>query len=254
MNARLIPVTYAVSTEKTSPIISKAFAHGCGGMVWRDNSLRPGPVAIWGSPARWGLIEKAIQQGRELFYMDHAYFGRRTYYRITRNAFQHDGTGDAGPERFDVHNRPVQPWREDGRHILICPNSPTYHRLFGVDVHEWVTEITRTIAGVSQRPVRVRWKGQETPIDADLQDCWAVVTFSSAAALDALIAGVPVFVLAPFAAAYRFGLPDVAQIESPIYPDGRARLMWNLAANQWTLDEIRAGAAWRALKDQAVLA
>jgi hypothetical protein len=30
--------------------------------------------------------------------------------------------------------------------------------------------------------------------------------------------------------------------------------MWNLAANQWSLDEIRAGDAWRALKDQAVAA
>ena len=33
--------------------------------------------------------------------------------------------------------------------------------------------------------------------------------------------GVPVFVLADFAAAYRMGTPDLTQIESPVYPDGR---------------------------------
>lgn len=254
MNARLIPVTYAVPHEKTSPIISKAFAEGCGGHVWSENSLRQGPVAIWGSPERWPLIQKVIAQKREFYYLDHAYFGRQRFYRITRNAFQHNGRGDAGPERFAWHNRPVQPWRQDGRHVLICPNSPKYFSLFGMDVHQWVRTITATIASVSQRPVRVRWKGQDTPIESDLQGCWAVVAFSSAAVLDALIAGVPVFVTADFAAAYRFGLSDVSRIETPIYPDGREPFLWNLAANQWTLEEIRGGVAWRALQAQAVAA
>lgn len=250
----VVPVTYSVPEEKTSPVISRAFADGCGGTVWRIDSLCPGPVAMFGSPKRWTLLQQAIHEGREWFYMDHAYFGRGRYYRITRNAYQHDGSGDAGPERFKVFNRPVQPWRKDGQHILICPNSPTYFGLFGMNVYEWAKQVCDVIAAHSRRPVRVRWKGDSTPIESDLEKCWAVVTFSSAAALDALIAGVPVFVLAEFAAAYRFGLLDVSQIESPAMPDGREPFLWNLAANQWTLDEIREGEAWRALTAQGVLA
>jgi hypothetical protein len=245
-----VPVTYAVTSEKTSPIFAKAFAAGCGGPVWRDNSLRPGPVALFGSPQRWDLLQNAIQRGREWWYGDHAYFGRGRFYRITRNAYQHDGQGDAGPDRFNAHLRLVQPWRSSGRHVLICPNSPTYFRLFGMDVHEWVKGLTETLAGVTDRPVRIRWKGQDEPIASDLQDCWAVVAFSSAAALDALIAGVPVFVTAHFAAAYRFGLPDVSLIESPVYPEHREPFLWNLADNQWTLDEIRQGVAWRSLQER----
>lgn len=249
MKATLTPVTYAVQQEKTSPIISRAFAAGCGGVVWRENSLCPGPMAIWGSPKRWELLQRAIRLGVEWFYMDHAYFGRGRYFRITRNAYQHDGTGNASPERFAEFNRPVQPWRTDGRHVLICPNSATYFGLFGMNVHIWVKEVCDVIGAHCRRPVRIRWKGDPQPIEHDLKDCWAVVSFSSAAALDALIAGVPVFVLAGFASAYRFGLPDLSHIEQPVYPDGREQFLWNLADNQWTLDEIREGVAWEALRE-----
>lgn len=250
----IAPTVYGVPSEKTSPLFTRAFAEGCGGRLEWHGSLRAGPVALWGSPRRWGLLQEAIRKGRTWIYGDHAYFGRGSYYRITRNAYQHDGSGLAGPERFQAFNRTVKPWRTDGRHVLICPNSPTYFGLFGMDVHQWVKSVTETIAGVSGRPVRVRWKGQGEPIEADLVNCWAVVTFSSAAALDALIAGVPVFVRAPFAAAYRFGLPNVSQIEQPAYPDGREPFLWALAENQWTMDEIRTGVAWRALNGQAVAA
>lgn len=243
------PVAYSVPEEKTSPVISRAFADGCGGSVWRENSLRPGPMAMWGSPKRWDLLQRAIRMGVEWFYMDHAYFGRGRYYRITRNAYQHDGTGEATPERFTVFNRPVQPWKTNGRHILICPNSPVYFGLFGMNVYEWVKQVCEAIALHSSRPVTVRWKGDSQPIDVDLQDCWAVVAFSSASALDALIAGVPVFVLADFAAAYQFGLPDLSLIEQPVYPDGREQFLWNLADNQWSMEEIREGVAWEALRE-----
>jgi len=250
----VIPITYAVPDAKTSPIFAKAFARGCGGRVEFGTDLSPGPVAMFGSPLRWDLLQQAFREGRTVYYADHGYFGRHRYFRITRNGYQHDGTGDAEPSRFAKFNRPIQKWRTDGRHVLICPNSETYFRLFGLDVHAWVRQATQLIAGHSDRPVKVRWKGQAQPIQADLEHCWAVVTYSSAAALDALIAGVPVFVLASFAAAFRMGTPDLTRIESPVYPDGREPFLWNLAQNQWTLDEIRAGDAWRALSRQAVAA
>lgn len=245
------PVTYSVPYETTSPRFAQAFAQGCGGCVCVEDDLKPGPVALFGSPARWRLLQQAREVGREWFYGDHGYFGRTTFYRITRNAYQHDGQGTATSERFDWFNRPVQPWRADGRHVLVCPNSDTYFRLFGTTAAAWLAQVTAALAQSTDRPVRVRWKGQADPIDRDLRHCWAVVAFSSAAALDALIAGVPVFVLAPFAAAARMGLADVQAIETPRYPDDREAFLWNLAQQQWTLAEIRSGEAWRALRAAA---
>lgn len=251
-----IPTTYIAAGEKTSPLFCAAFAQGCGGGVQVGGPLQPGSVALWGSPQLWPLLEQARFEGREFWYGDNAYFGRGKFYRITRNGLQHNGVkratdrGFGWTRRFQQLGRIIRLWRRTGRHVLLCPNSEGYFRLFGLDVHEWITEVSTAIAEVSDRPVLVRWKTdvRERPLAEDLRDCWAVVAFSSASALDALVAGVPVFVTADFAAAYRMGEPDVRRIESPIYPDDREDFCATLANNQWTLPEIQRGDAWRAIQ------
>jgi len=262
----VIPVAYYAPDELTSPKFAYAFAKGChGSMTTADvlpehlridgRRLGAAPVAFFGSPSQWPVLRKAQAVGRDWYYGDHAYFGRKTFYRITRNAYQHDGTGDAGPERFAAFGREVQPWRASGGHVLVCPNSNIHFALHGEDGDLWLKQVIATLRTVTDRPVRVRWKrGNRVRIIEDLKDAWAVVVYSSAAALDALIAGVPVFVTAPFAAAYRMGLADVQHIESPIYPDGREPFLWNLAAHQWTLSEIYRGMAWRSLTAEVPLA
>lgn len=251
------PVSYYVPGETSSPRFAFAFAKGCRGEMTDDREyLYPGPVALFGSPAAWPLLRQAREAGREWFYGDHAYFGRSKYFRITRNAYQHDGTGEAVPERFLAFRREVQPWRRSGGHVLVCPNSDVYMGLHGLDGQVWLREVVETLRAHTDREIRVRWKVESRikAIKDDLHDAWAVVVFSSASALDALIAGVPVFVLAPFAAGARMGLSDLTRIESPIYPDGREPFMWALAANQWTLQEIYTGQAWRALQAQQAVA
>lgn len=245
----MTPVTYSVPGEFTSPKFASAFAAGCRGTVARDGVLRDGPVAGFWSPALWPVLRQAQADGRTWFYGDHAYFGRGRYYRITANAYQHDGRGAADPTRWRACRRPIQRWRRRGRHVLVCPQSATYFSLFGIDVNRWIANVVETLQQHTDRPIRVRWKtdSRAVPIDRDLRDCWAVVAYSSSAALDALIAGVPVFVLADFAAASRMGTSDLTQIESPVYPDDREAFFGVLAANQWTLDEMLAGRAWEAL-------
>jgi hypothetical protein len=248
----VIPTTYIVQSERTNPIFGKAFAHGCGGRIEYGNRLRwAGPVALFGSPARWALIEEAMRLNRTLYYGDHGYLRRRQFYRITKDGFQHDGTGNATADRFRAIGRPVQPWQSGGRHILLCPNSPTYFGLFKMDVYQWVNDVTAQLALHSDRPVRVRWKGHATPIEEDLVGCHAVVVFSSAAAIDGLIAGVPCFTLANFAGTKRMGHTDLSLIESPMFPADREPFLWNLSDNQWSLEEIRDGVAWKALSQHA---
>ena len=89
------------------------------------------------------------------------------------------------------------------------------------------------------------------PVDAvylDLHGAWAVVVYNSNCAVDALIAGVPIVVRCPWASTIHMGIHDLAAIESPIYPDNRQPFLYALAERQWTLNEIAAGYAWKALQ------
>lgn len=249
------PVSYYVPHEFTSPKLAYAFAKGCGGSITDDlEYLFDGPVALFGSPPVWPLLRRAQAVGREFYFADHAYFSRGKYYRITKNAYQHDGRGVSTGERFHAFQRlcRLKPWRRSGSHIVICPNSAIYFGLHGLDVDAWLAEVTQTLRQHTDRELRIRWKVQraDRPIALDLEDAWAVVVFSSAAALDALIAGVPVFTLAPFAASVRMGLSDLSRIEQPIYPDDREQFLSVLADNQWTVQEILRGVAWQALQEQ----
>lgn len=242
------PVAYYDPNGTTSPKFAYAFAKGCGGTITDEfDYLFDGSVATFGTPPLWPLLRFAREQGRDVFWGDHGYFGRHKYFRITRNALQHDGRGEATPDRFKVFMRPVQPWRKAGSYILICPNSAVYFKLHGLNVDEWLIDVRTQLAQHTDREIRIRWKTTADPINDDLHNAWAVVVFSSACALDALIAGVPCFTLAPFAASVRMGISDLSQIETPYYPDDREPFLWNLADNQWTIREIFSGEAWRSL-------
>jgi len=239
---------YVALGERTSPIFCQAFAKGCRGDVVDDRKLRGGEVALFGSPKLWGLLEDARADGRTIYYGDHGYFGRGRYFRVTRNALQHDGRGGAGPERFSVHDVPVKPWRKSGGHILVVPQSDTYFYLRGEDPVAWKVDVQLALRKQTDRPIRWRptkWLAVR-PFEQDLKDCHAVVCFTSNAAVEAVLAGVPAFVTENCAAA-TMGNLGLQGIEHPRMPAGREQWAWNLAANQWTIDEIRRGDAWRAL-------
>jgi hypothetical protein len=253
--ARMTPVSYYVPDEFTSPKFAYAFAKGCGGSITEDlDYLFDGPAAMFGSPPAWPVLRRAQEEGRDWFFGDHAYFGRGKYFRVTKNAYQHDGQSRGVlSDRYLRFKRPIFPWRKAGAYVLVCPQSDVYFSLHGIDAKAWLADVTDTLRQHTDRPIRVRWKASRTPIAPDLEAAWAVVVFSSAAALDALIAGVPIITLAPFAASVRMGATDLSQIESPIYPDDREPFLHALADNQWTLAEIMRGAAWRHLHEQGAI-
>jgi hypothetical protein len=248
------PVSYFVASEQTSPMFAYAFAKGCGGTMTNNlERLYAGPMAAFGSPPVWPLLRKAKAVGREFYYADHGYMGRGKYYRVTRNAYQHTGLGPGSEGRFLAMHRTIQPWRKHGTHILVCPNSNVYFHLHGIDGAQWLRTTVQTLRTHTNRQIRVRWKNQArfNPIQRDLAGAWAVVVFSSAAAIDALIAGVPCVTLAPFAATARMGITDLAQIETPIYPPDREPFLQTLAANQFTIPEMLDGRCWRHLQEMA---
>lgn len=259
------PVTaYAVPQEISSPKFCRAFALGAAGVYAEDGQLRPGDVALFGSPALWDLLLQAREEGRTWYYGDKGYFGRNDHFRVTRDAFQ------AGPELVapqDAVDRaraeailrryapPETPWRRQGRHVLVCPPGPVYANLMrraGYPMgtpEEWVSGVTAELRRWTDRASRVRTKDAfraGRPLAEDLDGAWAVVTFASNVAVEAAMMGVPVFVLGP-GAGRAFGLTDLSRIESPAYPEDRREKALALAASQWTTEEISEGRAWRSL-------
>ena len=249
-------VCYPSLGRKKALKICRAFAAGCGGRVARpgETTLADGPAFFYGWTGHTKpLLDCCAAEGRTWYFADNGYFGRGRYFRVTRGALMHHGCGDAGPDRFAATGLEVAPWRADGTHIVIATQSETFYReRLGTTRAAWTRDVAREIRRHSGRPILVRDKpepGAAPPgisIGAALAEAWAVVSYSSNALVEALLAGVPVFPLGPGAAA-PMGSSDLSRIEQPLRPEGRIRWFWNLAANQWSYAELENGTAWAAL-------
>ena len=235
--------------------ITEALAACFDGLITDARRLLPGDVAIYPKPEHWPVVDRARAEGRTVYYADNGYLAPGHwggYFSITRNGHQVDGRADpalgqAGPERFERLRLKIKPWRRRGRHILICPPGKVFASLRGFDHQAWLDDVMATLVEHSVRPIRIRRKPlrrrekrRQLPLAADLDDAWAVVTHSSKVAIEAVLGGIPAFVTDP-CAARAMASSDVGRIESPHYPAGRAEWAFNLAANQWTIEEIAAG-------------
>lgn len=242
---------YSVTRERTSPRFAKAFALGCGGRVTTNMDHFDGPIAMFGSPHLTEVLNRAIAEGRTWYYGDHAYFARFRFFRVTRNAYQHDGRGETTGIRFNRIGIEIEPWRK-GRDILVCPPDRAYASRNGFDAETWKRETLDKLRRHTDRPIRFRNRvgAERNPVTLrmDLENCHALVTHHSNSAVEALCIGVPVFVTG-ICAARSMAEADLSKIETPHYPDDRRRWAGVLADNQWTLTEMKQGKAWRHLNE-----
>jgi hypothetical protein len=173
--------------------VCHAFAQGCGGQVAQagETRLAPGPAFFYGMTAHsLALIARCRAEGRDWYYADNAYYvGRGSHFRVTKNAFQHAGTGAAGPERWRAFGVALKPWCDggstrrpvlrssgaaaaeggsllarrslgegggEGGHILITTQSELFYRLhLGVSRAAWLADLRSRLKAVSGRPIEV---------------------------------------------------------------------------------------------------
>jgi hypothetical protein len=195
-----------------------------------------------GNISQW----RAALSGREdWYYIDNSYFDavRGLQYRVTKNRIQHDGEGDTDGKRFARLGIPVGPARllAEDSYVLCVPQSEPFMRLVIEYRGDWIEDMK---AGLRlQGPFRVRqWSSDKLAIQRtlpqDLEHARMVLTHSSAAAVSAVLAGVPVLV-SPYSCAFRQATVN----------DKTERRRWAgvLADNQFDLAELRNGHAWRTL-------
>lgn len=237
--------SYAQRDKPKSRRVLEAFAAGCGGrMAWTDAEfLEPGDVAFYGVRPAWSrLWRQALAERRTIYYLDNAFFDdtRETKFRVGCNVVQ---MYEFPKREYPKFRRPIMPWRDGGDHIVVCPQSDEFMMCVEGFSEKWEQWIARRLRMYTTRPLRVRKKGEKRPLADDLKNAWALVTHTSAAANEAIIAGIPAFTTG-LCAATSMSNHDLAAIERPKCPDGREQWAAAVAAHQWTLDELRQG-VWR---------
>jgi len=202
--------------------------------------------------------EAARSQGKDWIYIDNGYINSGHYdgyYSVTVNALQHSGEGrfDRGEERFRKLRMKweLEPMKSGGRHILILPPTFVFGRCVGIDADDWIRDTTTKLQKCTDRSIVVRRKPKSLLADGkravvrttlleDLEHCHAVVTYNSKAAIECIVRGYCV-VTSTKNCAYGVAADDLTLIDRPFYSLDRQRWLHTLAANQFTLDEMKSG-------------
>lgn len=170
-------------------------------------------------------------------------------WRVIPSALHCNWVRDLPRDRFDKLNVLLSDPRQDGKHILVCPSSPTMERFYKQE--NWLHETLAELKKHTDRPIIVRKKprarGTSGPMVASIpfaeaaKGAWAVVTLASIAGVEAACLGVPVF-CHEASACSTIGNTRLSDIENPRFERNQDWLN-TLAYHQYTEEELKKGMA-----------
>jgi len=224
------------------------------------------------------LLDGYRTAGKKAIYIDLGYWAREGqlgHHKLginSRHPTDYYQRRAHAPDRWARLRQTIAPWRTSSpphAPILVCGMSGKGAAAEGFHPEEWERRTVAELRKHTQRRIVYRpkpnWAGskpiegadyqrgdnQGRDVPAVLREVHAVVTHHSNVAVDALIAGVPVFVMDGIART--LGLSDLSKIEKPIRPDGREQWAYDAAYTQWTVHEMATGAPWRHLKEEGLV-
>lgn len=190
-------------------------------------------------------------------YADLGYWQRKTHYRLSVNGWSPHAYVHIGKtaDRLNSVGVTVRPWGS-GDQVLILGASRKSMEEHGFAYRTWETNMARSLRGVQNLVYRPKPTDPERrpidgvaycdrPIEEALRKAKVVVSHHSNACIDALVAGVPVYCETGAAAAFSVSFDE---INEPPRKEGREQFLADVAWLQWSLDEMRAGAAWAHLR------
>ena len=226
------------------------------------------PVAIRSMASR-KAVRYCEETCRDYYYIDTGYIGnrqkRKMYHRVVKNGMQHSNFKEVPSDRWIgyVHNTPgldylrFPGWKKDGGPILLVTPSDKPCKFYGISRQTWLDETMHTLRQHTDRPIIVRDKGLRrervgngslyNQLDDD--NIYAVVTYNSIAATEAVGYGVPAFVCAPNIADMLCE-KDLTKIESPRYEDTLTVEKWQhwISYCQYNAKEMSSGDAYRLIQ------
>lgn len=190
-------------------------------------------------------IELLRSKNEPFLYIDHAYFARGYHnnnFRIILNTIHQTQVLDLDARRRKMFAVELKDWNQGERIVFIpAPKNPLiFHR----DT-KWNMNTIDRLCALTSREIYVKDR-KDDGMGEVLNNCWAVVTHSSVAGVEAAINGVPV-ICTDKCPAWEVGA-SVENIETPIMPD-RDKWVNTLTYSQFTLKEMQDGSAWSIIKE-----
>ena len=221
-------------------------------------------VACWG----WRVGSVLRHAGADVLVMERGYLGDRfKWTSLCWNGLNGHGTfppsPDDGGERFRTHHgHLMKPWREGGEYVLLVGQVPGDASLKGRDLRPWYAECARRAAKRFGMPVMFRahplahrrggvfvvpgTKMQHGSLGEAFAGAAAVISYNSNTTVEAVLAGIPTVCIDRGSMAFEMCSHD---IDAPLVRPDRERWAHDLAWKQWTIDEIRSGAALRVFSE-----
>jgi|TARA_R110001592_G_scaffold102631_3_gene289602 hypothetical protein len=251
-----------------------AFVKGSGaGKIYQFRKMESLPgeeLTMYGILAGSGEIyKKCEKENKNFYFMDHGYFTNAHdsphWLRITKNKHCQNMLQQRPTDRYEKNfKQDIKPWKK-GRKILVLPPTNAIANFFNAT--DWLDKTVKILKENTDREIDVREKpynptvaidhvGATVKVDKptkqkgniDWNDYYAMVTYNSNTMVASLANGVPVFCDAVNSAAAPISETDFSKIETPIYGD-RIALFSSLAYNNWNLNELANGTAWRMLNE-----
>ena len=217
-------------------------------------------------------IKHATETGRDFYFIETGYLGnypsknnstgRKVYHRIEKNSMQQTRILDVPDDRWKELCKfnpalEYKGWRKNqGSKILLIMSTDKPFQFYGQSRQEWIDTTISTLKQHSDREIVIREKAgrgertNDTIYNAIDQDIFAVVTYNSIAAVEAIQSGVPAFSCAPTAAS-TVSTSDLTRIENPVKPSEDVIYKWlsSIAYGQFSLNEMLTGKAWQLVQE-----
>ena len=161
----------------------------------------------------------------------------------------------------------IKPWRRNGNHIIVAGMSDKAARFEGLVPGQWERDIIAKLKKITDIPITYRAKpscmrtraipgttfNRELDLDKQLASAHAVVCRQSNVAVDAIVAGVPVY--CEYGVGKALSMGDIKEINDPFIPTDEQRLdfLADVSWTQFSTHEIATGLPFQHLKDEGLI-
>ena len=196
------------------------------------------------------IIVDKIDQNLPFWFIDSGYTNfvepNKKWHRLTRNHLHFNNQFIAPVDRLKNFTEFPQPWRKDGRKILIVEPGPFAASIMHVDVKSWTEHVCNEIKKYTNRPIEIRSKiNKKTRTSLYQQlldgDYYCTISINSNSAVESIWAGVPAITLDKHVS-NAVTRNDLSQINDLYYGPLGDWLAW-LSYCQFTYDELMDGTA-----------
>ena len=233
-----------------SALIVSALTEALDGEEQSRDTYAGGDVYIqWGFKLTRGL-QYALDHKLPYIILDWGYFGDRTQsFSVSINGFH----GLSMPNDWILgkdareHPRP-EPWRGEGEYVYVYGQLQNDRAVRGLHVDSWLTRTAQAASAVFHKPAKIRphpkmlssWEPPLEPLYETFEDAHVAVSYTSSAAIQSVLAGVPTIALHPASPAFAVSAPSF-NIFKPTY---RMEWLHDLSWRNYEMGETEAAAAY----------